>query len=64
MKFTIPSITLELQRGLARALVEVSLSNMYLESEGVSFKDTENQKKTSAYGTISGNYVNMSSGNV
>ena len=62
LKGMIPCITIELQRGLARALVEVTLSNMYIESEGVKFKDKEHQHKTTAIGTISGNYVNMTTG--
>ena len=31
LKVMVPEITLELQRGISRALVEVTLSDMYLE---------------------------------
>lgn len=64
LKVMIPEITLELQRGISRALVEVTLSNMYVEMEGVKSSRKEYQKKATAEGTISGNYVNMSTGNV
>lgn len=64
LKVMIPEITLELQRGISRALVEVTLSDMYLEMEGVKYSGKEYQNKATAEGTILGNYVNMSTGNV